>query len=171
MSDKEKKLSIEQKNEISDSLNSFLKEIKSSSIDSDKKDQIEAKIWELEAKMDTFQDVDNLLSSIESELKVMKEYTEFKKYFVELKNKVENIEKNVIESVKNNLESLKNKVASSHWLDLKNPDPERLKEVANKGRKNHSKHLHNIASNISNKWEGFWAKIANLAENAEKFFG
>ena len=169
MSDKEKKLSIEQKNEISDSLNSFLEEIKSSSIDDNKKDQIETKIWELEEKMNTLKDADNLISSIEDDLKVLKEYTEFQNSFRILKEKLSQIEKEVIEPQKNELNNLKKQVLNSNWLDPKNIDPQELLEHANNWRKKHSNDLHNLAKSISAKW-GFWSKIAKLAENTEKFF-
>ena len=155
---KSEKLTQNQENEIKELLNDFVKEIKEKN--SSVAEKIELKISELETKMNTFEDANDLLDSIAHELDelkkqnsldkiALKEFNEFKELLIGLKKKVEEIEKRFVKKRALELAELQKQIWNSLSIDPKNP--EHIKMAANKGRKKHSSDVKNLEQQLFSK--------------------
>ena len=155
---KTEKLTQNQETEIKKLLNDFIKEIKEKN--SSVAEKIELKISELETKMNTFEDANDLLDSIADELDelkkqknfdglALKEYNEFKNSLTELIKKVEEIKEKTLEKKVQELAELQKQIWNNLAIDPKNP--EHIKIAASKGRKMNFEEIKNLEQQIFSK--------------------
>jgi len=152
---KSEKLTQNQENEIKELLNDFVKEIKKNN--SSVTEKIELKISELETKMNTFEDANDLLDSIADELDelkkqnsldevVLKEFNEFKELLSKLREKVG---KNAVEKEAQELAELQKQIWNGLGIDPKNP--EHIKIAAARWRTKHSLYVENLEQQVFSK--------------------
>ena len=170
---KPEKLTQNQENEIKELLNDFVKEIKEKN--SSVAEKIELKISELETKMNTFEDANDLLDSIADELDelkkqnsldevVLKEFNEFKELLSKLREKVEEIEKNAVKKEAQELAELQKQIWNGLGIDPKNP--EHIKIAAAKWRTKHSLYVENLEQQVFSKSDipAIFKPLVKLAE-------
>ena len=168
---KPEKLTQNQENEIKELLNDFVKEIKKNN--SSVTEKIELKISELETKMNTFEDANDLLDSIADELDelkkqnsldevVLKEFNEFKELLSKLREKVG---KNAVEKEAQELAELQKQIWNGLGIDPKNP--EHIKIAAARWRTKHSLYVENLEQQVFSKSD-IPAILKPLVKLAEK---
>jgi len=165
MTDREKLLSNEQKDDLRDLLWKISEQIKAKEEVKHIETGVDEKLLKISKKIDnltTKQEAKNFLDEVKEELAVLKEYQAFKELLWNLERKVDEIKEQYTKKVKDKIAQFK----QQEWLpDLNNLTPEQMVKLADKWRKNAANEISDwIVAKLAQR-EDWIGKIAKKALN------
>ena len=165
MTDREKLLSNEQKDDLRDLLWKISEQIKAKEEVKHIETGVDEKLLKISKKIDnltTKQEAKNFLDEVKEELAVLKEYQAFKELLWNLERKVDEIKEQYTKKVKDKIAQFK----QQEWLpDLNNLTPEQMVKLADKWRKNAANEISDWVVTKLAQRDDWIGKIAKKALN------